>query len=80
MLRGVNMKERFAEILEKVKEELWCVNWSETDGRELKSILAGSFGSKIIKGNKPAICKVIDEAAYLNRFQKSLLSETVRTF
>jgi len=53
--------------------DLCCINWSETDGSDVKNILKSSFTR--YKNHKPEIIKKFEETSSLNKFQKSMITE-----
>ena len=53
--------------------DLCCINWSETDGSDVKNILKSAFTP--CKNHKPEIIKKFEETSSLNKFQKSMITE-----
>lgn len=53
--------------------DLCCINWSETDGSDVKNILKSAFTPYL--NHKPEIIKKFEETTGLNKFQKSMITE-----
>ena len=61
------------EAFDDVMSDLSCINWSETDGSDVKLILKAAFTP--CKNHKPEIIKKFEETSSLNKFQKSMITE-----
>lgn len=55
-------------------ENLYCVDWSETDGSDVKQILA-TYLKDGIKKNADLWLKLLESRSDLNRFQKQVIRE-----
>lgn len=56
--------------------DLCCINWSETDGSDVKHILKSAFTP--YKNHKPEIIKKFNAETSLNKFQKSMITEILQ--
>lgn len=64
-----NLQESF----ERVLEDFYTVNWSETDGRDVKQILEIYFED--IPNNRSAIQNLFDDCSKINKYQKMIASK-----
>ena len=64
-----NLQESF----ERALEDFYIVNWSETDGSDVKQILEIYFED--IPNNRSAIHKLFDDCAKINKYQKMIASK-----
>ena len=64
-----NLQESF----ERALEDFYTVNWSETDGSDVKQILEIYFED--IPNNRSAIQKLFDDCAKINKYQKMIASK-----
>ncbi|MBP5442917.1 MAG: hypothetical protein J6Y60_06740 [Treponema sp.] len=64
-----NLQESF----ERALEDFYTVDWSGTDGSDLKQILETYFED--IPKNKSAIQKLFDDCAKINKYQKLIASK-----
>lgn len=64
-----NLQESF----ERVLEDFYTVDWSETDGSDVKKILETYFED--ISNNRSAIQKLFDDCAKINKYQKMIASK-----
>ena len=55
---------------------LSCINWSETDGSDVRYVLKSAFTP--YKNYKPEIAKKFEETSSLNKFQKSMIIEILK--
>lgn len=58
---------------EKALSDLYTIDWSETDGNDIKHILKAYFDN--IPGKKTEIKEMINSCASLNKFQKILTAQ-----
>ena len=58
---------------EKALSDLNTIDWSETDGNDIKHILKAYFDN--IPGKKTEIKEMINSCASLNKFQKILTAQ-----
>ena len=56
--------------------DLCCINWSETDGSDIKNILKAAFTP--YKNHKPEIIMKFEKTTSLNKFQKSMIIEILK--
>ena len=64
-----NLQESF----ERALEDFYTVDWSETDGSDVKQILETYFED--ISNNRNAIHNVFDDCAKINKYQKMIASK-----
>ena len=64
-----NLQDSF----ERALEVFYTVDWSETDGSDVKQILETYFEN--IPNNKSAIQKLFDDCAKINKYQKMIASK-----
>lgn len=64
-----NLQESF----ERALEDFYTVNWSETDGSDVKQILETYFEN--ISKNRNAIQKLFDDCSKINKYQKMIASK-----
>lgn len=64
------MKE-LTKVFRNVLSDLYCINWSETDGSDVKKILRAAFTRW--KNHKPEIEKMFEQTTELNKFQKTMV-------
>lgn len=64
-----NLQESF----ERALEDFYTVNWSETDGSDVKQILKTYFEN--IPNNRSAIQNLFDNCAKINKYQKLIASK-----
>ena len=64
-----NLQESF----ERALEDFYTVDWSETDGSDVKQILETYFEN--IPNNRSAIQKLFDDCAKINKSQKMIASK-----
>lgn len=58
---------------ERALEDFYTVDWSETDGSDVKQILETYFEN--IPNNRSAIQKLFDDCAKINKYQKMIASK-----
>ena len=68
-----NLQESF----ERALEDFYTVDWSETDGSDVKQILETYFEN--IPNNRSAIQNLFDDCAKINKYQKMIASEMLKT-
>lgn len=61
------------EVFNTALSDLQTINWSETDGSDVKKILKSEF--KPVLNHKPEIVKMFEETSSLNKFQKMMIIE-----
>ena len=61
------------ESFERALEDFYTVDWSETDGSDVKQILETYFED--IPKNKSAIQKLFDDCTRINKYQKMITSK-----
>lgn len=66
------MKE-VTEVFNSALSDLQIINWSETDGSDVKKILKDAFSKHL--NHKPEIVKMFEETTGLNKFQKMLITD-----
>ena len=64
---------KLTESFEKVIVDFYTVNWSETDGSDVKQILETYFEN--IPNNRSAIQKLFDDCTKINKYQKMIASK-----
>ena len=64
-----NLQESFERSL----EDFYAVDWSETDGSDVKQILETYFED--IPNNRTAIRNLFDDCAKINKYQKMIASK-----
>ena len=64
------MKE-LTKVFKNAVSDLCCIDWSETDGTDVKKILKSAFTSW--KSHIPEIAVMFDNVSGLNKFQKSMI-------
>lgn len=64
-----NLQDSF----ERALEDFYTVNWSETDGSDVKQILETYFED--ISNNRSAIQKLFDNCSKINKYQKLIASK-----
>lgn len=64
-----NLQESF----EKAVEDFYTVDWSETDGSDVKQIRETYFEN--IPNNRSAIKKLFDDCSKINKYQKMIASK-----
>lgn len=65
--------KRFEDIFDNAVSDLLTINWSETDGSDVKKILRDYF--KIFSNYKYEIIKRFEESLILNKFQKTMIKD-----
>ncbi len=63
----------FQDSFERALEDFYTVDWSETDGSDVKQILKTYFED--IPNNRSAIQKLFDDCAKINKYQKMIASK-----
>lgn len=71
------MKE-LTKVFNNAMNDLSCIDWSETDGSDVKRILRAAFTRW--KNHKPEIIKMYDETSELNKFQKTMIKNLLLAF
>ena len=66
------MKE-VTNVFNSALSDLQTINWSETDGSDVKKILKSEF--KPVLNHKPEIIKKFEETTSLNKFQKMMIKD-----
>ena len=66
---------KLQESFEKVLSDLYTVDWSETDGNNVKHILTTYFDD--IPNNRTEIKEMINGCTSLNKFQKNLMTKVM---
>ena len=61
------------EVFNTALSDLQTINWSETDGSDVKKILKSEF--KPVLNHKPEIIKMFEETTGLNKFQKTMIKD-----
>lgn len=56
--------------------DLQTINWSETDGSDVRKILKDAFTKWL--NHKPEIIKKFEETTSLNKFQKIMITEILK--
>lgn len=56
--------------------DLQTINWSETDGSDVRKILKDAFTKWL--NHKPEIVKMFEETSSLNKFQKMMIIEILK--
>lgn len=69
------MKE-LADVFNSALSDLQTINWSETDGSDVKKILKDAFTRSL--NHKPEIIKKFEETSSLNKFQKMMIIEILK--
>lgn len=64
-----NLQESF----ERALEDFYTIDWSETDGNDVKHILETYFED--ITNNRMVIQKMFDDCTKINKFQKMIASK-----
>ena len=64
-----NLQESFAKAI----NDFCTVDWSETDGSDVKAIFETYFDD--IPTNRIAILKMIEDSTQINKFQKQLATK-----
>lgn len=64
-----NLQDSF----ERALEDFYTVDWSETDGSDVKQILETYFED--ISNNRSTIQKLFDDCAKINKYQKMIASK-----
>lgn len=64
------MRERVS-VYNNAKSDLSCINWSETDGSDVKNILKSAFTR--YRNHKPEIIKKFNDDTGFNKFQKTMI-------
>lgn len=64
--------DKLDDVFNNVISDLHTVNWSETDGSDVKKILRDAF--IIHLNHKPEIIKMFEETSALNKFQKTMVN------
>lgn len=58
------------ESFEKALDDLYTIDWSESDGSDVRKVLRNYFDD--IPNNKSQIRKLIENCSKFNKFQKTL--------
>ena len=66
----------WVKVFNNVMSDLSVINWSETDGSDVKKILKSAFTP--YKNHKPEIIKKFEKTSSLNKFQKSMITEIMQ--
>ena len=69
------MKE-VTKVFNSALSDLQTINWSETDGSDVKKILKSAF--KTVLNHKPEIIKMFEKTSSLNKFQKMMIIEILK--
>ena len=64
------------EVFESALSDLQTINWSETDGSDVKKVLRSAF--KPVLNHKPEIVKMFEDTTSLNKFQKMMIIEILK--
>lgn len=65
--------DKLQESFEKAVNDLYTIDWSETDGSDVKEIFEIYFDD--IPTNRIAILKMIEDSTQINKFQKQLATK-----
>lgn len=65
--------EELKKSFEKVLFDFNTIDWSETDGRDIREILETYFED--IQNNKMGITKLIEKCNTINKFQKHVITK-----
>lgn len=65
--------DKLQESFEKAVNDLYTIDWSETDGSDVKEIFERYFDD--IPNNRIAILKMIEDSTQINKFQKQLATK-----
>lgn len=73
----IKMKKQkdLEETFNKVLSDLYCIDWSETDGSDVRTILKKAFVDW--KKDKAEIVLMFEKTATLNRYQKTIILQTL---
>lgn len=66
----------WVKVFDNAMSDLCCINWSETDGSDVKKILKSAFTP--YRNHKPEIIKKFNETSSLNKFQKTMITEILQ--
>ncbi len=66
------MKE-ITKVFNSALSDLQTINWSETDGSDIRKILKSTF--KPFMNHKPEIVKMFDASSEINKFQKMMIKD-----
>ena len=69
--------DKLQESFEKAVDDLYAVDWSETDGSDVKEILKTYF--KDIPGNLQKLQDMFENYTSFNKFQKFLTVKMLKT-
>lgn len=69
-----NLQESF----ERALEDFYAVDWSETDGSDVKQILETYFED--IPNNRTAIQNLFDDCTKINKYQKMIASKILEAY
>lgn len=65
--------DKLEDVFENAISDLQIINWSETDGSDVKKILKDAFTRFL--NHKPEIIKMFEETTSLNKFQKMMIKD-----
>lgn len=63
-------------VYNNAKSDLCCINWSETDGSDVKKILKSAFTR--YRNHKPEIIQKFESDSGFNKFQKSMITDILQ--
>lgn len=66
--------EDLEELFNHAMSDLCCIDWSETDGSDVRMVLKTNFAG-FLPERKDEIMTMFDSASGLNKFQKMLIKE-----
>lgn len=69
----MNGKTDLNNIFKNTVSDLMCVNWSETDGNDVRKILEAAFADR--KSEKAEITLMFEKTTELNKFQKTMIQQ-----
>ena len=69
------MKE-LTKVFNSVKSDLCCIDWSETDGSDVKKLLKSAFTP--FMNHKPEIIEMFNKTSGMNVYQKTMIIDFLR--
>ncbi len=68
--------KNITKVFNNALSDLQTINWSETDGSDVRKILKDAFTRWL--NHKPEIIKMFEETSSLNKFQKMMIIEILK--
>ena len=65
--------DKLDDVFNNAVSDLQTINWSETDGSDVRKILKDAFTRWL--NHKPEIVKKFEETTSLNKFQKMMIKD-----